>query len=71
MLEIKKDTRNTSVLEIWRRERDSNPWTANAVNGFRDRPIRPLWHLSIHSKQNEKLYLALIFGVQNYYFFFT
>ena len=31
----------------WRRERDSNPWTANAVNGFRDRPVRPLRHLSL------------------------
>ena len=29
-----------------RRERDSNPRTADVVNGFRDRPIRPLWHLS-------------------------
>ena len=32
---------------IWRRGWDSNPRTACAVNGFRDRPIRPLWHLSI------------------------
>ncbi len=31
---------------ILRRERDSNPRTGRPVNGFRDRPIRPLWHLS-------------------------
>jgi hypothetical protein len=29
-----------------RRERDSNPWIPCEINGFRDRPIRPLWHLS-------------------------
>jgi hypothetical protein len=22
------------------------PWDSKAINGFRDRPIRPLWHLS-------------------------
>ena len=31
---------------VQRRERDSNPWTTNVVNGFRDRPDRPLRHLS-------------------------
>ena len=30
----------------WRREGDSNPRSACALNGFRDRPIQPLWHLS-------------------------
>src|SRR5262249_2427199 len=30
----------------WRRERDSNPRCACAHNGFRDRPIQPLSHLS-------------------------
>jgi hypothetical protein len=30
----------------WRRGWDSNPRTGCPVNGFRDRPIRPLWHLS-------------------------
>ena len=30
----------------WRRGRDSNPRTTCAVNGFRDRPVRPLRHLS-------------------------
>ena len=31
---------------LWRRERDSNPRYRYQYNGFRDRPIRPLWHLS-------------------------
>tara|TARA_R110002110_G_scaffold137735_2_gene323076 strand:+ start:4081 stop:4365 length:285 start_codon:yes stop_codon:yes gene_type:complete len=30
----------------WRRGRDSNPGYCYQHNGFRDRPIRPLWHLS-------------------------
>ena len=30
----------------WRRGRDSNPRNAYALNGFRDRPVRPLRHLS-------------------------
>ena len=30
----------------WRREGDSNPRTSCEINGFRDRPDRPLWHLS-------------------------
>ncbi len=30
----------------WRRDRDSNPGNARALNGFRDRPVRPLRHLS-------------------------
>ena len=30
----------------WRRGWDSNPRTACTVNGFRDRPVRPLRHLS-------------------------
>jgi hypothetical protein len=29
-----------------RRDRDSNPGYPCGYNGFRDRPIRPLWHLS-------------------------
>src|SRR6185295_6266034 len=35
-----------SFGERRRRERDSNPRSAEADSGFRDRPIRPLWHLS-------------------------
>ena len=31
----------------WRRGWDSNPRTACTVNGFRDRPVRPLRHLSV------------------------
>jgi hypothetical protein len=33
----------------WRRGWDSNPRTGCPVNGFRDRPIRPLWHLSFEA----------------------
>jgi hypothetical protein len=33
-------------LPVSRREGDSNPRIPNGINGFRDRPIRPLWHLS-------------------------
>ncbi len=36
----------TPVRIIWRRGWDSNPRTACTVNGFRDRPVRPLRHLS-------------------------
>src|SRR5690606_11627165 len=31
----------------WRRGRDSNPRNACTLNGFRDRPDRPLRHLSV------------------------
>ena len=31
---------------IWRRERDSNSRYDCSHNGFRDRPIQPLWHPS-------------------------
>ncbi len=33
-------------VQRWRRGWDSNPRITCAINGFRDRPIRPLWHLS-------------------------
>ena len=42
-----KHNQTIQLSRFWRRERDSNPWTANAVNGFRDRPVRPLRHLSL------------------------
>ena len=32
--------------EKWRRDRDSNPGNCCQLNGFRDRPVRPLRHLS-------------------------
>ena len=32
---------------VFRRGRDSNPRSPWGLNGFRDRPIQPLWHLSI------------------------
>ena len=46
-----KKTRTLSVslrFWNWRRERDSNPRNPDGFNGFRDRPVRPLRHLSIH-----------------------
>ena len=36
----------TSCRGDWRREGDSNPRNACALNGFRDRPVQPLRHLS-------------------------
>lgn len=35
------------VRRIWRREGDSNPRDARAPNGFQDRRIQPLCHLSV------------------------
>jgi site-specific DNA recombinase len=35
-----------SFVPNWRRDRDSNPGSAQTDNGFRDRRIRPLCHLS-------------------------
>ena len=32
--------------DLWRRGWDSNPRYGCPHNGFRDRPNRPLWHLS-------------------------
>ena len=34
------------LLGKWRRDRDSNPGYSCEHNGFRDRPVRPLRHLS-------------------------
>src|SRR5262245_35036991 len=39
-------SRNGWATEIWRRGWDSNPRYACTHNGFRDRPDRPLRHLS-------------------------
>jgi hypothetical protein len=38
--------REPTTRKKWRRGWDSNPRTGRPVNGFRDRPIQPLWHLS-------------------------
>ena len=38
-----------SQSKSWRRGRDSNPWTSEKVSGFRDRPDRPLRHLSVRA----------------------
>ncbi len=35
----------------WRRDRDSNPGWACTHNGFRDRPVRPLRHLSAKGRR--------------------
>jgi hypothetical protein len=39
---------------IWRRDRDSNPGWACTHNGFRDRPVRPLRHLSTEAADNPR-----------------
>ena len=46
--EKKKEQNRDDSAPSLRRERDSNPWTSKLVNGFRDRPVRPLRHLSIY-----------------------
>ena len=35
---------------LWRRKRDSNPRTSYPVNGFQDRRLQPLGHLSALNK---------------------
>ena len=43
----KKASRSGPLLQsIWRRERDSNPRNTCVLNGFQDRRIQPLCHLS-------------------------
>ena len=39
-------SRSGASMPPWRRGWDSNPRCACTHNGFRDRPDRPLWHLS-------------------------
>ena len=39
--------RTQARYSLWRRERDSNPRDAHAPNGFQDRRIQPLCHLSV------------------------
>ena len=41
-----KAIKSSRINGIWRRDRDSNPGWACTHNGFRDRPVRPLRHLS-------------------------
>ena len=57
----------------WRRDRDSNPGTSKLVNGFRDRPDRPLRHLSELKNERCKTEISLPPNfqkrVQKYYFF--
>lgn len=40
------------LFYVWRRDRDSNPRYPRRYNGFRIRPIRPLWHLSNGAHHN-------------------
>lgn len=43
----KKASRSGPLLQsTWRRERDSNPRNTCVLNGFQDRRIKPLCHLS-------------------------
>src|SRR4030042_5768106 len=37
--------------DTWRRGRDSNPGWSYPHNGFRDRPVQPLWHPSGYAKR--------------------
>lgn len=49
-----------------RRERDSNPRTAHTVNGFQDRRVRPLCHLSKRGGKSRTIFhTTKIFG-KNY-----
>lgn len=69
----KKKALQKECFFLWRRERDSNPWTANAVNGFRDRPVRPLRHLSIFNIYYNSFRFAkihFIFHIQKFIFVF-
>ena len=50
-----KNSQKTKITKqsfaiLLRRERDSNPRYSKEYNGFRDRPIRPLWHLSLRGQ---------------------
>ena len=49
-----------------RRGRDSNPRWTEAHNGFRDRPIQPLWHLPIQPRNyNLNIHIIVQFGVKD------
>ena len=43
---LRIDEGRRSAGAWWRRDRDSNPGCPQRHNGFRDRPVRPLRHLS-------------------------
>jgi hypothetical protein len=45
----------------WRRGRDSNPWKPSGFNGFQDRRLKPLGHLSYDDSTAE----GTIQGQQN------
>ena len=43
------------MSEGWRRERDSNPRARFRANGFQDRRLKPLGHLSVQTCTNPEL----------------
>ena len=43
---IHQNTLIQLIISVLRRDRDSNPGYPRGYNGFRDRPDRPLRHLS-------------------------
>ena len=49
-----------------RRERDSNPRTAHTVNGFQDRRVRPLCHLSKRGDKSRTFFLTTKAFLHNY-----
>ena len=52
-----------SFGERMRREWDSNPRYGCPYNDFRDRPIRPLWHLS--DRESIKYFSTFLFNPSN------
>ena len=36
----------STIPQILAERQGFEPWDGKAINGFRDRPIQPLWHLS-------------------------
>ena len=47
-LSLQNKSSRAEALELKRKDRDSNPGYPQGHNGFRDRPDRPLRHLSIY-----------------------
>lgn len=59
-----------TILGEWRRDRDSNPGSARTDNGFRDRRIRPLCHLSASGVFVRRGFSAPLRGLQPVFSFF-
>ena len=63
---VENKTLNHSVKRFQRGGRDSNPRWTEAHNGFRDRPIQPLWHLPIQPRNyNLNIHIIVQFGVKD------